>query len=87
MADMRNVVVCIEVLPPLVIEQILHLPAYDIQRLLIRDAQISPKQPPSRLQNISYPCHLLKSACNRGKFSSIAGWLICKYSFSGRCCC
>ena len=44
MTDMRDVVVSVEITPALIVVEILHRAAHDVQRLLIRDAQIPPEQ-------------------------------------------
>ena len=52
MTNMRDVVVSIEITPAFVVVEILHRAAHDVQRLLVRDTQITPEQPVSRFQSV-----------------------------------
>src|SRR5687767_1675024 len=89
MSDVSDVVVGVEIAPPFIVIEILHLAAHDVERLFVRDAQIASEQLPSCFQNGVSLCHARKSVISskRARFAAIDRWLICKYSFSGRCFC
>ena len=65
MTNMRDVVVSVEITPALIVVEILHRTTHDVQRLLIRNAQVTTEQSrvalQSVIQSVFHPC---KSVAN-----------------------